>query len=74
MGGHSNSYENKQVLVNKLSIRGGWMVKKGQQSVYVVIECPLMLIDEFSGFSVSYNTSSEISMQHALTSKLATIA
>ena len=25
-----------------MSTRGGWVVKKGQKSVYVVIECPLM--------------------------------
>ena len=41
MGGQSYVYEFEYVLVNKLSTRGGWVVKKGQKSVYVVIECPL---------------------------------
>ena len=43
MGGQSDVYETKEVLLNKLSTRDGWVVKKGPKSDCVVMECPLTM-------------------------------
>ena len=55
MGGQANVYKNALVFVNKLSTRGGWVVKKGIKSVYVVIECPLTTLITVLG-SVTFAT------------------
>ena len=46
MGGQSIVYVHNidgPFLLSKLFTKGGWVVKKGQNSVYVVIEWPLIM-------------------------------
>ena len=52
MGGQSNVYISKLFLVDKISTRGRWVVKKGIKSVCVVIEWPLTPADFFEGTSL----------------------
>ena len=50
MGCQTNVYTynvNDHFYLLRLSTRGGWVVKKVQNSVHVVIECPLTSISYF---------------------------
>ena len=45
-----------------MSTRGGWVVKKDQKYVYIVIECPLIKVVQNIFFPETYNASTFLSL------------